>query len=58
MEGAVEDSFQSLLILEGEGSLRSVCGDLAVGQGDSILLPKGMGAYQLIGRLQILISEV
>ena len=58
MEGNVGASFQSFLVLEGEGSLKSACGRLDLMKGDSIFLPKGMGAYQLIGRLQILISEV
>ena len=58
MEGNVEASFQSFLVLEGEGSLKSNYGSLKLTKGDSIFLPKGMGAYQLIGRLQILISEV
>jgi mannose-6-phosphate isomerase class I len=44
--------------LEGEGSLKSNYGSLKLTKGDSIFLPKGMGAYHLIGRLQILISEV
>ena len=58
MEGTVGNSFRSLLVLEGEGDLKSAYGSMKVQKGDSILLPKGMGAYQLIGRLQILISEV
>lgn len=58
MEGNVKDSFQSLLVLEGEGSLESAGGSLELGKGDSILLPEGMGDYRLTGRLQILISEV
>ena len=58
MEGTVGNSFRSLLVLEGEGDLKSAYGSMKVQKGDSILLPKRMGAYQLIGRLQILISEV
>ncbi len=58
MEGNVTNSFQSLLILEGEGSLECAGGSMKLWKGDSIFLPKGMGAYQLMGRLQILISEV
>ena len=36
----------------------NVGGSMKLWKGDSIFLPKGMGAYQLMGRLQILISEV
>ncbi len=58
MEGKAENSFQSLLVLDGEGSLKSGYGSQMLRKGDSFFLPKEMGAYQLIGRLQILISEV
>lgn len=58
MEGKTEDSFQSLLVLEGEGRLESAYGSQILRKGDSLFLPKEMGAYQLVGRLQILISEV
>ncbi len=58
MEGNVKDSFQSLLVLDGEGCLESVTGNLTLSKGESIFLPKGMGTYRLAGGLQILISEV
>lgn len=58
MESKTEESFQSLLVLEGEGSLKSAYGLLTLRKGDSLFFPVGMGAYQLTGRLQILISEV
>lgn len=58
MEGNVGASFQSFLVLEGEGCLTNTYGSLGLGKGDSIFLPKESGAYQIIGRLQILISEV
>lgn len=58
MEGNVTDSFRSLLVLEGEGRLESAYGSQKLKKGDSLFLPEGMGAYQLVGRLEILISEV
>ena len=58
MEGYAGSSFQSLLVLEGEGSLRSTGESLRLQKGDSIFLPKETGAYQVRGRLQILLSEV
>ena len=58
MEEYVENAFQSLLVLEGEGSLRSAGKSLMLQKGDSVFLPKKTGAYQVSGRLQILLSEV
>lgn len=58
MEGTLSGSFQSVLILEGKGTLKSGPGSWEVNRGDSFFLPQGMGSYTLTGRLQILISEV
>ncbi len=58
MEGTAAESFQSVLVLEGEGTLRSGPESWNLNKGDSFFLPQGMGSYTLTGRLQILISEV
>lgn len=58
LEGCPVTSFQSLLVLEGEGKLESSAGSISLVKGDSLFLPKEMGNYQLNGQLQVLISEV
>ena len=58
MEENVKSTFQSLLVLEGEGSLRSAYGSMKLAKGDSIFLPKEAKAFRVTGRLQILLSEV
>ena len=58
MEENVKREFCSLLVLEGEGSLRSAYGSIELSKGDSIFLPKEAGAFRITGRLQILLSEV
>ncbi len=58
MEEIVKDTFQSLLVLEGQGTLRSPYGSMELSKGDSIFLPKEAGACRITGRLQILLSEV
>lgn len=58
MEGVVKDSFQSILVLDGEGSLESASGAYKLTKGDSLYLPEGMRDYQITGSVQLLISEV
>ena len=58
MEGTLSGAFQSVLILEGKGTLRCGPESFEVNKGDSFFLPQEMGSYTLTGRLQILISEV
>ena len=50
------EGFQSLLILEGEGVLKTSFGEMSLKAGDSIYLPKETGSYQIIGTLQLLRS--
>jgi len=57
MEGEAKDSFQSILVLEGEGRLESAAGSLDLSKGESIFLPEKMGGYRIEGKLQVLISE-
>lgn len=56
MEREVTKDFQSILVLEGEGSLADAEGAYPLAAGDSLFLPKGT-VYRITGRLQILISE-
>lgn len=58
LEGNTENSFRSILVLEGEGELTGDFGSMELTKGDSIYLPKEMGAFQIKGRLQLLISTV
>ncbi len=55
---ATDDSFVSLLIMSGEGTL--VCGreTLEIKKGDSIFIPAGMGDFTIEGKLQILETEI
>ena len=54
--GNTAGGFQSLLILEGEGVLKTRFGEMSLKAGDSIYLPKETGDYQIIGTLQLLRS--
>lgn len=59
MEGEVsEESFISILMLEGEGML--TCGDenISFHKGDSLFLAAGSGAYQIEGRCDVLIISI
>ena len=48
--------FQSLLILGGEGVLKTRFGEMSLKAGDSIYLPQETGDYQIIETLQLLRS--
>jgi mannose-6-phosphate isomerase len=55
---AGEDSFVSLLIMDGEGTLES-CGEtLALKKGDSIFIPANAGDYKLSGKLEIIETRI
>ena len=63
VEGTMEDcvtqeSFVSLLVLEGEGTLKHQGEAYAVKKGQSVFLPAGMGTYELTGRMQVLRTRV
>lgn len=58
MEGMVTNSFQSLLILEGQGELLTGAENRKLTAGECIFLPKEMSRYQISGKLQLLMSEV
>lgn len=55
---ATEESFVSLLIMDGEGSLEC-CGEtLALKKGDSIFIPANAGEYKLCGKLEIIETRI
>lgn len=55
---ANEDSFVSLLIMDGEGTLES-CGEtLALKKGDSIFIPANAGEYKISGKLEIIETRI
>ncbi|MCL2105658.1 MAG: class I mannose-6-phosphate isomerase [Oscillospiraceae bacterium] len=52
------ESFVSLLVLEGAGTLSS-CGEaLPVKKGDSLLIPAGSGKYALEGKIRLLLTTI
>lgn len=55
---AGEESFHSLLVLEGEGELCWQGGQIALRKGDSYFLPAGFGPYTLKGKLSLVQSMV
>ena len=52
------ESFHSLLMLQGEGTLAWNGGSRAIQKGDSFFLPAGLGAYRLEGRFTAIQSMV
>ena len=53
-----QQSFTSLLILEGAGSIRCEAEQLEIKKGDSLFLPAGSGPYQVTGDCRILRTRV
>lgn len=59
MEGSVDGrSFASLLILDGKGTIESQGETLSFQKGDSFFLPAGMGAYQIAGACDALVTTI
>ena len=59
MEGFVtEESFLSILVLDGEGTIQNQFGSLSYKKGDSLFLPAGSGSYQIVGRCDALVTTV
>lgn len=55
---ADENSFVSLLVMNGNGTLE-VCGDtLTINKGDSIFIPAGSGEYTINGNLDIIETRI
>ncbi len=57
LNGVLKDSFQSILVLEGEGRLTSTAGEMRLQKGDSLFLPQDMREYCIEGKVQLLVSE-
>lgn len=53
-----EESFLSILVLDGEGALTNAGESVAYKKGDSFFLPAGSGAYELTGRCDALVTHV
>lgn len=59
MEGIVsEESFVSILILDGEGSVSDADEKLDFGKGDSFFLPAGAGSYTVEGCCDALVTTI
>lgn len=59
MEGSVSDeSFASILILDGEGMISDADGALAYRKGDSFFLPAGGGGYTVEGSCDALVTTI
>jgi mannose-6-phosphate isomerase class I len=56
-QGILEESFASLLFLEGEAVLRSAAGELLCRKGESVLVPAGM-PYDVEGTCRALITRL
>ncbi|MDF2626988.1 MAG: phosphomannose isomerase [Symbiobacteriaceae bacterium] len=53
-----DDSFDALLVLEGEGSIHWAGGREPLGPGQAVLVPAELGAYELTGDLSVMRSRV
>lgn len=51
------DSFQHILVLDGEGVLSADSGETELKKGSSVFIPAGMGEYVIKGNCSILITE-
>lgn len=58
-EGIVtEDSFLSILVLEGEGTIQNAYNSISYKKGDSLFLPAGSGEYQISGTCEALVTTI
>lgn len=53
-----ETSFQSVLVVEGEGWLLSEKEKIEIGKGESIFLPAGYGEYTIAGECKVILSTI
>ena len=53
-----QESFVSLLVLDGKGEVKAQDETYAVGKGQSVFLPAGMGGYTMNGRMKVLRTKV
>jgi mannose-6-phosphate isomerase class I len=57
MDEAADAPVQSVLVLEGKGSLGGSWGSMDLFVGDSIWIPQEAGACRIEGKLKILVSK-
>lgn len=55
---AGEDSFDSVLCIEGAGTIEWDGGSVGITAGESVFIPAGMGHYRISGNVRALISRV
>ena len=53
-----EDTFQSILVLEGKGSITDGTENISYKMGDSILITAGMASYKIQGTMKALLTTV
>ncbi|MEG0905925.1 MAG: type I phosphomannose isomerase catalytic subunit [Cellulosilyticaceae bacterium] len=53
-----ETTFQSLLVVEGNGQIISEKEKIEMGKGDSVFLPAGYGNYSVVGECKLILSTV
>ena len=51
---AGSDSFNSMLVLDGEGEL----GGIKLKKGDSCFIPSGYGKYEFVGKAEIIVTDI
>lgn len=55
---ADETSFESILVLEGDVTLRSADGDITLKKGETAFLPAGLGKYTIEGKSQAILTRI
>lgn len=53
-----DESFNSILCLSGEVTLKSEHGDLEIKKGESVFLEAGYGKYELLGKADVVLTRV
>eukprot|EP00831_Metopus_contortus_P031159 TRINITY_DN25463_c0_g1_i6.p1 TRINITY_DN25463_c0_g1~~TRINITY_DN25463_c0_g1_i6.p1 ORF type:complete len:208 (+),score=64.27 TRINITY_DN25463_c0_g1_i6:35-658(+) len=55
---ATVSSFNSIIILEGNGQIKGNSGDFEVCKGDSFFIPAGYGAYTILGNVSLILTKL
>ena len=55
---ADETSFESILVLEGDVTVRSGSGEITLKKGETAFLPAGLGKYTIEGRSQFILTRI
>ena len=55
---ADETSFESILVLEGDVTLKSTHGDITLKKGETAFLPAGLGKYTIEGKSQAILTRI